>query len=86
MDRTSYVFSFRMVFSYLVTTGLVLDISLLRENSIIRSIKNQTANRLISSFKLFPVPMGSHVPCREKTRLQNACTLTKLDIREGTPF
>ena len=33
MESTSYVFSFRMVFSYLVTTGWILDIRLC-ENSI----------------------------------------------------
>ena len=34
MESTSYVLSFRMVFVYLVTTGWILDISLLCENSI----------------------------------------------------
>ena len=36
MESTSYVLSFRMVFSYLVTTGWIFDISLC-ENSINQS-------------------------------------------------
>ena len=39
MESTSYVFSFRMVFFYLVTTGWIFDISL-RENSTNQSIGN----------------------------------------------
>ena len=34
MESKSYVFSFRMVFFYLVTTGWIFDFSLLCENSI----------------------------------------------------
>ena len=34
MESASYVFSFRMVFFYLVTTGWIFDISLLCETSI----------------------------------------------------
>ena len=37
MESTSYVFSFRMVFFYLVTTGWIFDINLLCEDSINRS-------------------------------------------------
>ena len=33
MEITSYVLSFRMVFSYLVTTGWIFDISLLCNDS-----------------------------------------------------
>ena len=42
MESTPYVFSFRMVFFYLVTAGWIFDISLLCENSI-----NQPINQSI---------------------------------------
>ena len=38
MESTSYVFFFRMVFSYLVTRGWILDIISLCENSINQSL------------------------------------------------
>ena len=49
MERsTSYVFYFRMVFFYLITTGWIFDISLLCENSIDQSI-NQSIKYLTYS-------------------------------------
>ena len=37
MESTPYVFSFRMVFFYLMTTGWIIDISLLCKNSDIKN-------------------------------------------------
>ena len=52
MESTSYVFSFRMVFFYLVTTGWIFDIiSLLCKNSI-----NQSCDDLFFLFSLLCVP------------------------------
>ena len=42
MESTSFVFSFRMMFFYLVTTGWIFDISLLCENAF-----NQSATIII---------------------------------------
>ena len=42
MESASYVFSYRMVFFHLVTTGWIFDISLLCENSINQSINQGT--------------------------------------------
>ena len=54
MESTPYVFSFRMVFFYLVTTGWILDISLC-ENSINQPINHdfcRVQNLLTSSVEL----------------------------------
>ena len=40
MESTPYVFSFRMVFFYLMTTGWIIDISLLCKNSDIKKQYN----------------------------------------------
>ena len=41
MESTSYVFSFRMVVFYVVSTGWIFDISLLCENSINQSRRDE---------------------------------------------
>ena len=53
MESTSYVFPFRVVFFYLVTTGSIFDISLLCEDSI-----NQSINNLTSKINHQPVVQG----------------------------
>ena len=53
MESTSYVFPFRMVFFYLVTTGWIFYISLLRDNSI-NSTHSDFSNVLLG-IKVFTV-------------------------------
>ena len=59
-ESTSYVFPFRMVFYYLVTTGWIFDISLC-ENSINQSInvKYRILDSVFLSFGLFFTEGGS---------------------------
>ena len=72
MESTSYGFSCRMLFFYLVTTGWIFDISLLYENSI-----SQKVSRVLS---LRNVVLGA--PSREDTNSWLSTRFSR-DVFEG---